>query len=134
MFAGAYDAGAEIVGISNLVTFLENTAPYRRILRASEYGDPVKDREVLTKLSPTTYIDRVKSPMLLIQGANDPRVPVGEALQFQQALESKKIANALVVFADEGHGVAKRANQVLYIGYLLRFFQEQLQLKNANVR
>ena len=91
MFAGAYDAGASIVGISNLVTFLQNTAPYRRMLRISEYGDPEKDHEALVKLSPITYIDRVKAPLLLIQGANDPRVPVGEAIQIHDALEAKKV-------------------------------------------
>ena len=68
MFAGTYDAGVSIVGISNLQTFLQNTAPYRRKLRASEYGDPEKDAEALKKLSPVTYIDRVKSPLLMIQG------------------------------------------------------------------
>ena len=81
MFAGAYDAGVDIVGISNLLTFLENTAPYRRALRVNEYGDPEKDRDALVKLSPVTYIDRVKAPLLIIQGANDPRVPAGEAIQ-----------------------------------------------------
>ena len=58
MFGGTYDAGVSIVGISNLLTFLNNTAPYRRILRISEYGDPEKDTEALIKLSATTYIDR----------------------------------------------------------------------------
>jgi dipeptidyl aminopeptidase/acylaminoacyl peptidase len=77
MFAGAYDAGVDIVGISNLLTFLNNTAPYRRALRVNEYGDPNKDREALLKLSPITYIDRVKAPLMIIAGANDPRVPGG---------------------------------------------------------
>ena len=62
MFTGAYDAGASIVGIGNLVTFLQNTAPYRRILRANEYGDLEKDHDALVQLSPTTYIDRVRPP------------------------------------------------------------------------
>ena len=64
MFGGTYDAGVSIVGISNLATFLKNTAPYRRALRISEYGDPEKDAEALKKLSPTTYLDRVKAPLL----------------------------------------------------------------------
>ncbi|HVY44776.1 MAG TPA: prolyl oligopeptidase family serine peptidase, partial [Minicystis sp.] len=126
MFAGAYDAGVEIVGMSNLVTFLENTAPYRRALRVSEYGDPVKDRAALLELSPITYVDRVKAPLLLIQGASDPRVPVGEAIQIHEALDKKKIPNQLIVFADEGHGAQKRGNQALEFGHALRFFQEHL--------
>ena len=82
-----------IVGISNLATFLKNTAPYRRALRASEYGDPEKDAEALKKLSPTTYLDRVKAPLLIIQGVDDPRVPAGEAIQIQEALEARGVAS-----------------------------------------
>ncbi len=129
MFAGAYDVGVEVVGISNLVTFLMNTAPYRRSLRISEYGDPEKDREALLKLSPITYLDRVKGPMLLIQGASDPRVPVGEAIQVYDALTGRGLPAELVVFADEGHGAQKRDNQVLQFGHTLRFFQKHLQGK-----
>ena len=129
MFAGAYDAGAEVVGISNLVTFLRNTAPYRRILRASEYGDVDKDREALVKLSPITYLDRLKGPMLLIQGASDPRVPVGEALQFYDALQARGVDSELLIFPDEGHGAQKRDNRVFQIGYTLRFFEKHLQSK-----
>lgn len=131
MFAGAYDAGVEVVGFSNIVTFLQNTAPYRRPLRISEYGDPDKDREALLKLSPITYIDRVKAPVLLMQGANDPRVPVGEAVQIYRALEAKRLAAKLYVFADEGHGAQKRENQALMLGHSIRFFQEHLQGKKA---
>jgi dipeptidyl aminopeptidase/acylaminoacyl peptidase len=126
-FAGSYDAGVSNVGISNLITFLNNTAPYRRILRISEYGDPVKDRDALIELSPVTYSDRIKAPLLIIQGANDPRVPVGEALQIQKILEQKKIPSQLVIFPDEGHGSSKRSNQVLEIGYTLDFFKKHLQ-------
>lgn len=127
MFAGAYDAGVEIVGISNLVTFLQNTAPYRRKLRISEYGDPDTDREALVKLFPITYVDRVSAPLLMLQGANDPRVPVGEAVQIQEALQKKGVANQLVIFPDEGHGAQKRSNVALQIGYSLQFFKEHLQ-------
>ena len=89
-FAGAYDAGVSVVGMSNLLTFLENTAPYRRALRITEYGDPEKDRDALIALSPSTYVDQVKAPLLIIQGANDPRVPVGEAIQIHDQLKSTR--------------------------------------------
>jgi dipeptidyl aminopeptidase/acylaminoacyl peptidase len=131
LFAGAYDAGVEVVGFSNIVTFLQNTAPYRRPLRISEYGDPDKDREALLKLSPITYIDKVSAPMLLMQGANDPRVPVGEAVQVYRALAAKKLAAKLYIFADEGHGAQKRENQALMLGHSVRFFQEHLQGKKT---
>ena len=125
-FAGAYEAGVALVGMSNLVSFLNNTAPYRRILRISEYGDPVKDKDALLKLSAITYVDNVKAPLMIIQGANDPRVPVGEALQIHETLTKKKIPSELIVFADEGHGSAKKENQVLEIGNTIEFFKKHL--------
>ncbi len=127
MFAGAYDAGVSIVGISNLVTFLENTAPYRRILRTTEYGDPDKDKDALVKLSPITYIDKVSAPLLLLQGASDPRVPVGEAIQMHDALEKRGVPTKLVIFPDEGHGTQKRENKVIEIGATLDFFEKHLK-------
>jgi dipeptidyl aminopeptidase/acylaminoacyl peptidase len=127
MFAGAYDAGASNVGISNLVTFLENTAPYRRILRATEYGDLARDREALVKLSPSSYVDRVRGPLLLIQGASDPRVPVGEALQIHDALTARGVPVELLIFPDEGHGAQKRENVVQTLGRQLEFFRRTLQ-------
>ncbi len=125
-FAGSYDAGVALVGMSNLVSFLNNTAPYRRLLRISEYGDPEKDKEALLKLSPITYVDKVKAPLMIVQGANDPRVPVGEALQIHQILEKKNIPSQLIIFADEGHGSAKKENQILEIGNTIEFFKSHL--------
>jgi dipeptidyl aminopeptidase/acylaminoacyl peptidase len=126
MFAGAYDAGVALVGMSNLLTFLNNTAPYRRALRTPEYGDPDKDKEALIKLSPVTYLEKVKSPLMIIQGANDPRVPVGEAIQIHKDLEAKNIPSSLIVFADEGHGTDKRSNKVLELGHALSFLKQNL--------
>jgi dipeptidyl aminopeptidase/acylaminoacyl peptidase len=125
-FAGSYDAGAEQVGISNLVTFLENTAPYRRALRISEYGDPVKDRAALEQLSPINYVGKVNAPLLMIAGVNDPRVPVGEALQVHDAIARRGIPGGLILFPDEGHGASKRGNIVLTIGHTLAFFEQYL--------
>jgi dipeptidyl aminopeptidase/acylaminoacyl peptidase len=127
MFAGAYDAGVSNVGISNLMTFLMNTAPYRRILRISEYGDPVKDKEALIQLSPTTHIGKIKAPLMIIQGVNDPRVPVGEAMQMYKELERRKIPGGLILFPDEGHGAAKRGNIVLTIGHTIAFLEKHLK-------
>jgi len=126
-FAGAYDAGVASVGMSNLYSFLMNTAPYRRSLRASEYGDPEKDKEALLKLSPITYVKAISAPLLIIQGANDPRVPVGEAVQMYEAVKAKGVDAGLMIFADEGHGAAKRQNQVLSTGHTLRFFEQHLK-------
>jgi protease II len=127
MFAGTYDVGVSIVGISNLATFLQNTAPYRRALRASEYGDLEKDAEALKKLSPTSYLDRVKAPLLIIQGVDDPRVPAGEAIQVQEALEARNVPSKLILIEGEGHGAARRGAQVIMIGHMLQFLETQLK-------
>ncbi len=129
LFSGAYDAGASAVGISNLLTYMENTAPYRRMLRIDEYGDPAKDREAMIKLSPTTHIDKLAAPLLIVQGANDPRVPVGEAVQMYEAAQRKSVPAKLMIFADEGHGTARRENQVLQYGHMLQFFEKHLKTK-----
>ncbi len=133
-FAGAYDAGVASVGMSNLVTFLMNTAPYRRILRISEYGDPEKDRDALLELSPVTHLAKTKNPLLIIQGVSDPRVPAGEAIQMHEALQGKGLSSQLVLFADEGHGSVKRENRVLEIGHAVAFFQKHLLPQAAQTR
>lgn len=126
-FAGAYDAGVALVGMSNLVTFLRQTAPYRRALRVPEYGDPEKDLEALEELSPSRHLTKLKDPLLIIQGAEDPRVPAGEAIQFYNEMVRKGIPGGLILFADEGHGARKRQNQVLELGHTLAFFRKHLQ-------
>ncbi len=125
-FAGAYDAGIASVAIGNLQTFLKNTAAYRRKLRASEYGDPDTDQEFLKKLSPVTYLDKVKGPIMIIHGVNDPRVPVGEAVQFHEALQARKFSSELLLFANEGHGISKRKNRAIELGHMIRFFEKFL--------
>lgn len=127
LFAGTYDVGVSIVGISNLITFLNNTAPYRRPLRIAEYGDPVKDEEALKKLSPIFSIEKIQAPLLILQGVNDPRVPAGEALQIQQTLEKRGQTSELVLFPDSGHGAANRKDRVLFSGYTFQYFKKYLK-------
>jgi dipeptidyl aminopeptidase/acylaminoacyl peptidase len=132
IYAGAYDCGVSVVGISNLKSFLANTAPYRRALRISEYGDPAKDDDALTKLSPFFHAEKLKAPLMLFQGATDPRVPVGEAIQFHDTLAARGQDVPLVIFPDEGHGAQKRPNQVLLYGHTLRFFAKHLGAKTGS--
>jgi protease II len=105
-------AGVDIVGISSLVTFLENTSPYRRAVREREYGSLEHDREFLHAASPLTRIDAIRAPLFIIHGANDPRVPLSEAEQLHSALTARGQECELLVYADEGHGLAKRANKL----------------------
>jgi dipeptidyl aminopeptidase/acylaminoacyl peptidase len=104
-------AGVDIVGMSSLVTFLENTSAYRRAYREGEYGRLDTDREFLIKASPITYLDQLRAPLFVIHGANDPRVPLSKAEQITAALAERGIRHELKLYADEGHGVAKRANR-----------------------
>ncbi len=104
-------AGVDIVGISSLVTFLENTSAYRRAHREREYGSLEKDHDFLVKASPITYIDELRAPLMILHGANDPRVPLSEAEQIAAAVRARGVECELVVYADEGHGFAKRHNQ-----------------------
>lgn len=105
-------AGVDIVGISSLVTFLENTSAYRRAYREREYGTLADDREFLEKASPLTRIGDIRAPLFVIHGANDPRVPLSEAQQIEAALRERGIECELLVYPDEGHGLAKRANRL----------------------
>ncbi len=105
-------AGVDVVGISSLVTFLENTSAYRRRFREREYGSLEHDREFLIEASPITYVDQMRAPLLIIHGSNDPRVPLGEAEQMHQVLRDKGVESELLVYPDEGHGLAKLPNRL----------------------
>ncbi len=121
-------AGIDIVGISNFVTFLNNTGPWRRKLRIAEYGDPVSDKEFLERISPTNNAHLIKAPLFIIHGANDPRVPVAEAAQIMQTMEKLDRNAYLLVFPDEGHGLVKLDNRIegysKALGFMLVHLQE----------
>ena len=108
-------AGVDIVGISNLATFLENTSDYRRAHREAEYGRLDHERDFLESIAPMNHVDKIKVPLMVIHGANDPRVPLSEAEQLVAALRRRNVPVEFLVFDDEGHGIAKRKNkQVAY--------------------
>lgn len=111
-FPERWAAGIEIVGISSLVTFLENTADWRRAVREREYGSLERDRDLLHEVSPLTQVDRIAAPLFIVHGANDPRVPLGEAEQIHRSLTERGVRCELLVYPDEGHGLAKLANRL----------------------
>jgi len=126
-----FGAGINQVGIVNLRTFLEQTSGYRRKLREAEYG-PLSDPAFLQSVSPLERVDQIKVPMLIQHGLNDPRVPVGEALQLTVALQrraaagEKAIEPELLVFPDEGHGIAKLENRLLFARRMSAFLKRTI--------
>lgn len=105
-------AGVDLVGIANFVTFLENTGPWRRRLREAEYGSLERDRAYLEGISPIHKIARIRAPLMVIHGANDPRVPIGEAEQIIERLEAQGQSVEFLRFEDEGHGIVKLENKL----------------------
>ncbi len=128
LYPQRFACGVDQVGIANFVTFLENTASYRRPHRELEYGSLETDRELLERLSPLGRVDRIRAPLLVIHGANDPRVPVGEAEQIVAALKARGLAVEFLRFEDEGHGVARRENRIRAYGTVARFLCAHLGL------
>ncbi len=108
-----FGAGVDVVGIVNFQTFLEKTAGYRRKLREVEYG-PLTDSEFLASVSPLLRAESINVPMLIGHGANDPRVPLNEAIQLAVALMKRNVPVDQVYFPDEGHGFQKLENRLIF--------------------
>jgi dipeptidyl aminopeptidase/acylaminoacyl peptidase len=105
-------AGVDIVGIAHLGTFLKNTGAYRQRHRAAEYGDPEKDAEFFEQTAPLNHAKAIRAPLMVIQGKNDPRVPVSEAEQIVAAAKANGAEVEYLLYADEGHGLAKLKNRI----------------------
>lgn len=120
-----FGAGADTVGIVNFKTFLEQTADYRRALREAEYG-PLSDSEFLASVSPINRMKAISVPMMIIHGLNDPRVPVGEAMQLAVSLQKRGMDPEQIFFPDEGHGPQKLDNRILYADRQVKFFQKTI--------
>ena len=126
-YPDTFQIGIDIVGISNFVTFLENTADWRRRLREVEYGFLERDRDFLESISPSNKIENVKSPILIIQGDNDERVPLSESIQMYEKLKEQNIPTQLLRFEDEGHGVIKRKNVIKQYKIIFEFLKTHLK-------
>jgi len=121
-----WSAGVDIVGIANFETFLRHTSAYRRHWRIPEYGDPDRDAALLRRISPITHIDRIKTPLIVIHGDNDPRVPLSETEQVVEAVRRRGVPVEMLRFADEGHGVVKLANKLVAYPAIAAFLDRYL--------
>lgn len=121
-------AAVDVVGISNFVTFLENTQDYRRDLRRAEYGDERKPemRAFLQKISPNNRIDEIDIPMLIVQGQNDPRVPASESEQMVKALRDNGKPVWYLLAKNEGHGFRRKENRDVYGQVKFMFLKQYL--------
>jgi dipeptidyl aminopeptidase/acylaminoacyl peptidase len=118
----------DVVGMSNLVTFLEHTEAYRRDLRRVEYGDErdPKMREFLERIAPLNNVQKIRKPMLVVAGKNDPRVPASESDQIVAALKKQATPVWYMVAKDEGHGYRKKANADFQFYATIAFLEKYL--------
>lgn len=128
MYGDILRCGIDVVGISNFVTFLNNTQDYRRDLRRVEYGDErdPKMKEFLERISPANHATRIKKPLFVVQGKNDPRVPVTESEQMVKAIRDAGGKVWYLMAKDEGHGFAKKRNADFQFLATILFYRENL--------
>ena len=123
-----FRCGVDNVGIANFVTFLRDTADYRRGNRRLEYGDERQPevRAFLERISPANHADRIRAPLLIVQGRNDPRVPFTEAERMRDAIRARGGQVWFVMADDEGHGFAKKPNADFQFQATVLFLREFL--------
>ena len=122
-----FAAGANLFGVVNFETFFAHTEPWMASISKVEYGDPATEAEMLKNLSPIHKIDRVKTPTLVLHGANDTNVPVVEADQVVESLKKRGVPVEYVLFPDEGHGFRKTPNRIRSTVSIVRWFEKYLK-------
>ncbi len=129
-FGARLAAGVDIVGISNFVTFLQNTKDYRRDLRRAEYGDERDPdmRAFLQKISPTENAHRIKSHLFVAHGANDPRVPLSETDAIVEQVKKHGRDVWYMVALNEGHGFQKKDNRDMFYLLSVMFLEKHLSV------
>jgi dipeptidyl aminopeptidase/acylaminoacyl peptidase len=127
-YADRIRCALDVVGPSNLVTFLENTSAYRRDLRRVEYGDErdPKMREFLNRIAPLNNTDKIVKPLFVVQGGNDPRVPLSESQQIVRTVRRRGTPIWYLMAKDEGHGFAKKQNRDFQLYATVLFIKEYL--------
>ncbi|MBI4502776.1 MAG: S9 family peptidase [Gemmatimonadetes bacterium] len=128
-----FRCAVDIVGPSNLLTFIDTIPPYWSAYLSMMHrrvGHPEKDRELLLSRSPLNAVERIRIPLLIAQGANDPRVKQSESEQIVAALKAKRIDHEYLLFPDEGHGFAKPENRLTFYRAAERFLARHLGGRN----
>jgi len=126
----AFKVGVNIFGVTNWIRTLESIPPYweaQRLALYAEIGDPVKDRDFLMATSPLFHAKEIRRPMIVIQGANDPRVIKAESDDIVDAVKKNGVPVEYVVFADEGHGFSKKKNTLEAYERILTFLDKHLK-------
>ncbi len=121
-------AAIDIVGISNFITFLENTAEWRRALREAEYGSLDDDLELLKRISPINKIDNIKAPLFIIHGDNDERVPISETIQIYEQMKKKNLNVRLIRFDNEGHGITNLDNKITAYSEIIEWLNDIIKV------
>jgi dipeptidyl aminopeptidase/acylaminoacyl peptidase len=127
-----FDVGIDIFGVSNWVRTLENIPAWWEAQRKALYaeiGDLKADAQMLRDVSPVFHADKIRKPLLVLQGANDPRVIKPESDDIVAAVKKNGVPVEYIVFADEGHGFSKKKNQIEGYGAVLRFLDQHLKAK-----
>ena len=130
----AFKVGVDIFGVSNWLRTLESIPPYWESFRKALYqeiGDPVKDKDFLIATSPLFHAKEIRKPLMVIQGANDPRVIKPESDEIVEAVKKSGVPVEYVVFPDEGHGFAKKKNQIEANRKILAFLDKYLAPTSA---
>jgi dipeptidyl aminopeptidase/acylaminoacyl peptidase len=122
-----FAAGANLFGIVNFETFFKNTQPWMAAISKVEYGNPETEAELLKKLSPIHRLERLKTPTIVLHGANDTNVPVIEAEQVVENLKRRNIPVEYVLFPDEGHGWRKTPNRIRSTVRIVSWFEKYLK-------
>lgn len=126
----AFKVGIDIFGVSNWVRTLESIPPYWEAQRKALYdeiGDPVKDKDFLVATSPLFHASNIRKPLMVIQGANDPRVIKPESDEIVEGVRKNGVEVEYIVFPDEGHGFSKKKNQIEASAKILAFLDKHLK-------
>jgi dipeptidyl aminopeptidase/acylaminoacyl peptidase len=132
-----YACGVDYVGVSNLNTFMETIPPYwekyRELLYKIWYnpGNP-EEKTIMDEISPALHVDKIKHPLFVVQGANDPRVNINEADQIVETLRKNGVEVPYMVKYDEGHGFGKEENRLDLYKAMMGFFAEHLKIDKVN--